>query len=196
MVIYKLVEKSIIFICMIKLKKLIPKIMVDWISHSPAMNRSPDSALRPIPGRWNDDSPNWDGIVEGKDWFCYLESNDWNVKRSGASIYINENEKPHKIWIKIKTGGLRKPNDTNESYKERVRKHTNKIARIWMSEAKKIHNNTEINEAGNVIPVAWKEAFLEALNNPKIQSFIAECGEQETNPIVDPVNFTPRLGGK
>jgi len=155
---------------------------------------SNDTKLRPTPGGWNDDAPNWDGIVEGKDWFCYMEGNDWQTKRSGATIYINEDEKPHKMWIKIKTHGLRKPNDTNESYKERVRKHTNKVARSWMSAAKKIHNNPDINEAGNPVPITWKQSFREALKDFKLKAHLAECGEQEIAPVADPVNFTPRIG--
>ena len=180
-----------------KLKTLLQ--ITEWISHAPAINRSPDNKLRATPGGFNDgsphwnDEPNWDGVVEGKDWFCYMESNDWETKRSGASIYINEDEKPHKIWVKIKTGGLRKPNDTNESYKERIRKHTNKVARSWMSEAKRIFNNIEINEAGNPVPITWKQAFREALKNPKVKAHLADCGEQEIAPLIDPVNFTKRV---
>lgn len=148
---------------------------------------SNDTKLRPMP-RWNDDVSNWDGIVEGKDWFCYMEGNDWQSKRSGATVYINEDDKTHKIWIKIKTGRLRKPNDTNESYKERVRKHANKAARTWMSAAKKMYNDPEINEVGNPIPITWKHAFREALKDPKLKPYLAECGEDK--PSVDPVNFT------
>lgn len=174
-----------------KLKTLIK--INEWISHGPAVNGNPDSKLRPMPGGWNDDSPNWDGIVEGKDWFCYMEGNDWQTKRSGATVYINEDDKPHKIWIKIKTHNLRKPNDTNESYKERVRKHTNKVARTWMTAAKKIHNNPDINEAGNPVPITWKQAFRESLKDTKLKAHLADCGEQETSSLADPVNFTPRL---
>ena len=180
----------------IKLKSLIP----EWISHSPTINRSPDVALRPTPGGQNDGMPgwnegveDWDGIVEGKDWFCYMEGNDWHNKRSGATIYINEDEKPHKMWIKIKTHGLRKTNDTNESYKERVRKHTNKVARSWMSEAKRIHDNPELNEVGNTIPISWKQSFKEALNSPKVKNYIAETGAKDIAPVCDPENFTPRI---
>lgn len=155
---------------------------------------SNDTKLRPTPGGWNDDVSSWDGIVEGKDWFCYMEGNDWHNKRAGATVYINEDDKPHKIWIKIKTHGLRKPNDTNESYKERVRKHTNKVARSWMSAARNIHNNPEINEAGNPVPITWKHAFREAIKDAKLKTHLAECGEQEIASTADPVNFTPRIG--
>jgi hypothetical protein len=172
----------------IKLKSLIP----EWISHAPAVNATPDVKLRATPGgqndgapgwengspSWNDDVEDWDGIVEGQDWFCYIEGNDWQNKRSGATIYINEDDKPHKMWIKIKTHGLRKNNDTNESYKERVRKHVNKVARSWMSAAKDIHNNPDLNEVGNPIPISWKQAFKEALTNSKVKSYITEIGEQ------------------
>ena len=161
----------------------------EWISHAPAMNRSPDSKLRPTPGGMNDGFPNWDSIVEGKDWFCYMESNDWEKNRAGISVYITENNKPHKIWVKVKTNGLRKKGDTNEAHKERVRKHINKVAHSWMSEAKKIHNNPEINEVGNPIPISWKECFLEVLENPKVKAHLADCGDEA---IADPVNFTPR----
>jgi len=200
-----------------KLKTLIQ--INEWISHGNAMNRSPDDNLYATPGGMNDGNPhwddkssfdvnssniaenntwnegvgNWDGIVEGKDWFCYMEGNDWHNKRSGASVYITEDDKPHKMWIKIKTHGLRKKGDTNEVYKDRVRKHTKKIASSWMSAAKKIHNNTELNEVGNPIPVSWKQAFKEALNDPTVKMQLAETGEKELSPICDPINFTSRI---
>ena len=168
---------------MIKLKSLLP----EWISHGIAVNRNPDSELRPTPGGMNDGSPNWDGIVEGGkgEWFAYIGGNDYNKKLSETTIYINEGDKPHKIWIKIKTGNLRKPTDTNKSYKDRIRKHANKISRKWMSEAKKLHK-PELNEVGNEIPVSWKESFKNSMES--VKSFISEWGEVEINPI----NFTYR----
>ena len=169
-----------------KLKAIIEELLLEWVSHGIAVNRNPDSKLHPTPGGWNDNSPNWNGIIKGpkNEWFAYLESNDWENKRSGATVYITEDDKSHKIWIKIKTGGLRKKNDTNESYKERVRKHTNKVAHSWMSAAKKIHNNPEINEIGNTIPITWKEAFRESMNDPKVKEFLVEYGEKEMTPIL------------
>jgi len=182
-----------------KLKTIIQ--INEWISHGVAVNRTPDSKLRATPGGqndgaqgWNEGVGDWDGIIEGKDWFCYVEGNDWHSKTAGASIYITEDDKPHKISIKIKTHGLRKTNDTNESFKERVRKHAHKVARSWMTKAKEIHNNTDLNEVGNPIPVSWKQAFKEALNDPKVKGLVAETSEKELSPIADPVNFTPRIG--
>lgn len=135
----------------------------------------------------------WDGIIEGNGFFCYRESNNWESKRSGASVYITEGE-PHKYWIKVKTHGLRKPNDTHESYRHRVKKHTDKIARNWVTSARKLKNNPEINEVGNEIPITWKQAFREALNDPKISAFISEWGqvpeETDKQKITDPVNFS------
>ena len=55
-------KKSIIFIYMIKLKSLLP----EWVSHGIAVNRNPDVTLHPTPGGMNDNSQNWDGVVEGK----------------------------------------------------------------------------------------------------------------------------------
>lgn len=187
---------------MIKLKKLIESSLTErGMSMGCGSMSSDDTKLRPTPGgqndnspKWNDNVEDWDGIVEGDNWFCYMESNDWHSKRSGASIYITEDDKPHKMWIKIKTHGLRKDNDTNESYKDRIRKHTNKVARSWMSAAKEIYNNQDLNEVGNPVPISWKQAFKEALNNPKVNSHIAEVGEKEIAPLAEPVNFTPRIG--
>src|ERR1017187_5842965 len=166
---------------MIKLKTLLP----EWISHAPSTNSSPDSKLRPTPGGMNDGSPNWNGFINGQknEWFAYMEGNDWNKHQSGAIVYINEEgQKPHKIWIKIKTNGLRKDNDTNESHKERVRKHTQKVARSWMTAAKNIHNNPELTECGNVIPISWKTAFTEALNDSKIKSSLTQSGSEAIPP--------------
>ena len=173
-----------------KLKTIIQ--LSEWISHAPAMNRNPDSQLRPVPGGWNDDSPNWDGVVEGKDWFCYMEGNDWHNHVAGASVYINEEgDRPHKVWVKIKTHGLRKKGDTNELFKERVQKHIKKVAGSWTSAAKKLHNNPELNEVGNPVPISWRQAFREATQDPKVKAHLADCGEAA---IADPVNFTPRIG--
>ena len=63
-----------------------------------------------------------------------------------------------------------------------------------MSAAKKIHNDPEINEVGNPIPITWKQAFRESLKDPKLKTHLAESGEQESAPLADPVNFTPRVG--
>lgn len=163
----------------------------EWISHSPAVNRHVDSQLRAVPGGQNDGSPNWsespdwDGIVEGNkgDWFAYIEGNDWEKKVSGASVYITEDtDKPYKIWIKIKTHGLKKKGDTNETYKDRVRKHTKKVAGAWMSAAKKLHE-PQLNEVGNEIPKTWRQSFHEALNDPKLNGVLAESGEKEILPM-------------
>lgn len=201
-----------------KLKTLIQ--INEWISHGNAVNRSPDDNLYPTPGGMNDGNPHWDtkasfdvnssniaenkawnegvgdwdGIIEGKDWFCYVEGNDWHSKTAGASIYITEDDKPHKMWVKFKTHGLRKAGDTNESFKERIRKHSHKVARSWMTAAKDIHKNAGLNEVGNPIPISWKQAFKEALSDPKVKGLVAEKGERELSPIADPVNFTPRVG--
>jgi 2'-5' RNA ligase len=151
---------------------------------------SNDTKLRPIPGGqndgapgWNDGVKEWDGIVEGDGWFVYKESNDHQSNQAGASVTITEDETPHKIRIKIKTHGLRKTNDTNESHKARIRKHTNKVTGQWISAAKKLHNNLDINEAGNPIHKSWYDCFKEALNNEKIKPYI-------NIPCIDGVNFT------
>jgi hypothetical protein len=163
---------------------------------------SHDTKLRAYPNSM-DDVEGWNGIVEGDGWFVHRESNNWDTKLSGASVYITEGE-PHKYWMRIKTHGLRKPNDTNESYRQRINKHSDKVARAWMTAAKKLHNNPEINEVGNEIQMTWKEAFKLALESAKVKPFIAEYGERQINPtkraldrvsppISDPINFTPRL---
>ncbi len=180
----------------IKLKSLIP----EWISHAPAMNRTGGGKLRATPGGqndgapgWNDNVEDWNGIVEGDGWFVYKESNDHQFNQAGASVTITEDENPHKIRIKIKTHGLRKTNDTNESHKARIRKHTNKVTGQWISAAKKLHNNLDINEAGNPIHKSWYDCFKESLNNPKVKNYISETEEEDISPISDPVNFTPRV---
>ena len=160
---------------------------------------SQDTKLRPWAGSM-DDVESWDGVTEGKGWFAYRESNNWDTKRSGASIHITEGE-PHKYWIRIKTHGLRKPTDTHESYRQRVTQHSDKVSRAWQSAAKKLHGNPEINEVGNELQMTWKEAFKLALEDAKVKPFIAEWGEGQTKPaqtkatpvIADPVNFTLRL---
>ena len=151
-----------------------------------SMSSNDTQQLRPTPGGMNDGSPNWEGVTEGKDYFVYCESNDWEKHRAGISVYITEGDRPYKLWAKVKTNGLRKKNHTNEAHKEQVRKHINKVARKWMFEAKRIHNNPEINEIGNPIVKTWQETFRNALES--IKPFISECGETE----IDPINFTYR----
>lgn len=175
-----------------KLKTLLQ--INEWISHAPAMNRNPDSKLRPMPGKFNDKADSWDGIIEGNDWFVHVEANNWDTKQAGASAYISEDHEPTRLWMKIKTHGLRKPNDTNRMFEERVKKHMDKVARSWASAARKLHNNPPLNEVGNPVPITWKEAFREALNDPKVKTHLADSGERRMTPIADPVNFTPRIG--
>lgn len=153
---------------------------------------SNDIKLRPIPGSF-DDVEDWDGITESNEWFLYRETNNWDTKRSGATVYITEDEIPHKYWIKVKTNNLRKSNDTNKMYQERAKKHADKVSRAWMSEAKRLYKSPGYNEMGNKMIVSWKQAFKEALNNPKIKTFIENWGEESAAPIADPVNFTPRV---
>jgi hypothetical protein len=131
----------------------------------------------------------WDGIKEGNGWFIYRESNVSDKRRSGASVYITETDKPHKMWIEIKTGNLRKPNDTNKMYRERIKKHSNKVMSSWMNAAKRLYKAPGYNEVGNKMTISWKEAFKEALNDPKVKQYIDNWGEAA---ISDPVNFTPR----
>jgi hypothetical protein len=158
---------------------------------------SGDTQLRPMPGSM-DDVEAWDGIKEGKGWFLHMETNDWGIQRSGASVTITEGDH-HKYSIQIKTRGLRKPNDTNESHRQKVRKHADKVARAWVTEAKKLYNNPEINEVGNELPITWNEAFRRALDHPKVQSQIERWSESKMNPykgssaVADPTNFTQRL---
>lgn len=66
-----------------KLKTIL--LISEWISHAPAINRSPDDKLYATPGgfndgssHWNDES-DWNGIIEGSkgEYFCYVEGNDW-----------------------------------------------------------------------------------------------------------------------
>lgn len=147
---------------------------------------SHDAKLRAKPGSM-DDVESWDGVTEGKGWFCYREANNWDTKRAGASVYITEGD-PSKYWMRIKTHGLRKPNDTNESYRQRINKHSDKVARSWMTAAKKLHNNPEINEVGNELQMTWNEAFKLALESAKVKPFISDWGEKE----IDSVNFTYR----
>lgn len=152
---------------------------------------SQDNKLRPYPGSM-DDVEDWDGFVEHKNWFLHVEANNWETKKAGASVYITEGD-PKKYSIRIKTHGLRKPNDTNESYRQRVKKHSNKVAREWVSAAKKLHDNPEINEVGNEIPITWNEAFKLALEDMKVHPYVAEWGEsnkKESSAMADPVNFT------
>ncbi len=42
----------------------------------------------------------WDGIKEGKGYFLYCGSNNYNECKSMASVTITEG-KPKKFWIKI-----------------------------------------------------------------------------------------------
>jgi hypothetical protein len=159
------------------------------MSLAPGGMTSRDTQLRPWPGSW-DDVDDWEGIKEGKGWFCYRESNNGDLKRSKATTYITEGDKPHKMWIEIKTGNLRKPNDTNKMYRERVNKHSKKVMSAWMNAAKRLYKAPGYNEVGNKMSISWKEAFTEAIQDPKVKQFIDNSGGED---IVDPVNFTPRV---
>jgi len=150
---------------------------------------SQDTKLHPYPGSM-DDSNAWDGIVEGDGWFLYKESNDWHKKQAGASVTITEG-KPHRFNIKIKTKWLKKSKDTNSSLSERIREYTDKVSKKWVSSAKRIRNNPDLNEIGNPVEKSWQQCFREALNDPKVKPFIEESNEMDI--CVDPVNFTKHV---
>ena len=150
---------------------------------------SQDTKLHPYPGSM-DDSNAWDGIVEGDGWFLYKESNDWHKKQAGASVTITEG-KPHRFNVKIKTKWLKKSKDTNSSLSETIREYTDKVSKKWVSSAKRIRNNPDLNEIGNPVEKSWQQCFREALNDPKVKPFIEEVHENDI--CVDPVNFTPRV---
>lgn len=177
-----------------RLEILFGNLLNEWISHGIAMNRNPDVKLRATPGGqndgvpgWNESVEDWDGIIKGQkgEWFAHVAGNDWDKRQSYTEVIITEDDKPHKMWIKIKTHGLRKAGDTNETYKERVRKHSRKITSKWISAAKKLHE-VELNEVGNEIKKYWKESFKNSLES--IKQYIAESGEFG----IDPINFTYR----
>jgi len=145
---------------------------------------SQDTKLRPLPGSI-DDIDDWDGIVEGDGWFLYKEHNNWHQKQSGASVTITEGE-PKRYRISIKTKGLRKMGDTKQQFVERIRKHTNKVSSAWISAAKRIKNNPDLNEIGNPIHKSWGECFEAALQDAKVSPYVQGVS-------VDAVNFTPRV---
>jgi hypothetical protein len=75
---------------MIKLKQLIDESLDErGMGMGYGSLTSNDNQLRPIPGGWNDDVDDWDGIIKGENWWAYIASNDWQKKMSEASIYIN-----------------------------------------------------------------------------------------------------------
>jgi hypothetical protein len=152
---------------------------------------SQDQQLRPMPGSI-DAKESWNGIVEGGGWFLYKESNDWHKKQATASVTITEGD-PSRFRIKINTKGLRKKGDPNAMLYERIRRHVDKISKAWVSSAKKLHNNPELNEIGNPIQKSWNECFKEALQDPKVAPYIEGFEESKLSSISDPVNFTPRI---
>lgn len=149
----------------------------------PGSQTSQDTQLRPLPGSI-DDRDDWNGIVEGDGWFLYKEHNNWHQKQSAASVTITEGE-PKRYRIKINTKGLRKMGDTKRQFEERIRKHTNKVSGAWVSAAKRIKGNPDLNEIGNPIHKSWAECFEAALQDSKVSPYIQDVS-------IDAVNFTPR----
>jgi len=142
----------------------------------------------------NNDLIPWDGVREGKGYFLYCGANDWNKGSSAATVYITEG-KPKKFWLKVKTKGLRRPQDTNEGFSNRAYDATQKVGKAWCSEAKKLYKEPKsIDKVGNTTMRTLEEAFREALSLPRIKAVIESWGEsQETAEIVDPINFTPKV---
>jgi hypothetical protein len=198
---------------MIKLKTLL--YLNEWFTKTQMAGMTPTSGdnnkLRPVPGSandtpdWDNDVESWDGLKEGTNWFAYRGSNNWQEGNTKSVVCITEdNDKPRKFWIKIKTKGLRKPNDTHSSYNERVKKHGDKITKMWITTAKKLHNDPKkITEVGNKIMRNWSESFCEALKELEIKGLIEASGESQitgydNSPdddgiLADPINFTPRI---
>jgi hypothetical protein len=63
-------------------------------------------------------------------------------------------------------------------------------ARKWVTTAREIHNNPELNEIGNTIQKSWEECFKEALGDDRLKPYIKEM---DRTPVFDPVNFTPKV---
>jgi len=139
----------------------------------------------------------WNGVKEGNGWFSYSGNNHHNLGESYCSITITESDIPHKYWAIIKTKGLKKPNDTNRSYHDKIRRRTESVTRSWVSAAKRLYKEPKhVTECGNPIMRTWKDAFKESLDDPRVKTFINNWGEGQMNsqaPIVGPVNFTPRV---
>jgi len=144
------------------------------------------------------DLRSWDGVKEGNGWFLYNGSNDYQQRESHCSVCITEGE-PAQYWIEVKTNGLRKPTDTNESYKNKIRKYTERVGNAWASTAKRLFKEPKrVTECGNKIMRNWKECFEEAMNDPKLKTFIKNCGggkrpQKDVAPVMNPVNFTLRV---
>lgn len=174
---------------MIKLKNLINEF---WMPGSLSLDRNPsplsyahapDDELR---------SYTESSISQNNpEWFMYNGTNDWQNKKAYCSAYINENGKPIRMWIEVKTKWLRKPNDSHGGHHDRVNKTIKKISRSWASEAKKLHKEVNLSEIGNKTMRTWKECFEQALKSPKVAPYIQENGT-DAAAVMDPVNFTPR----
>jgi hypothetical protein len=149
----------------------------------------------------NNDLIPWDGVTEGKGYFLYCGANDWAKGSSTATVCITEG-KPKKFWLKVKTKGLRRPNDTNEGFSNRAYDATQKVGKAWVAEAKKLYKEPKsVDKVGNQTTRTLEEAFREALEMPRIKALIETWGESPikqtqdggTSAISDPVNFTPRV---
>jgi len=163
---------------MIKLKPLLNEL---W---SPGALTNGDDELRSYPS----ETVTKQGAPE---WFMAHGTNDWHNKKAYCSAYITETGgKPMRIWVEIKTRGLRKPNDTHSSHHERVRKAIAKVSRAWSGEAKRLKKEVRLSEIGNRSYPTWKECFVQALKSQKVAPYITAQGTDEA--AMDPVNFTPR----
>lgn len=65
----------------------------------------------------------------------------------------------------------------------------------WKSCANEIRRESQtLNEAGNPTTKSWKQCFEEALKHPKLQEFVRDPKKHKrVYPVMDPVNFTPRV---
>jgi hypothetical protein len=80
-----------------------------------------------------------------------------------------------------------------------------KAMSTWKSCANELHRDVPLSDACNPIQKGWKECFKEAMKHPKMKPYIREkfaklfddkgypaSVQGKPQPVVDPVNFTPR----
>lgn len=132
-------------------------------------------AMKPFVKNYGVDHTNWKGMSKETINECFKQGDGWFVHEGNQSIsVIFENGKKLSFEVSSKGRGI----DDKDAWRH-------KAASKWISTARGIHKNTDLNEIGNPIQKTWEQCFIEALNDDSLKPFF-----KESNGVFQEADFS------